>query len=593
MCPAVEITPARVDWAFQAGNPASILSRLLHRGPFFYIWISLLYLIKHSSQWLIIYTTARLIDSLANPGSMSGSTLIILGTFTLISIALNIPFHTLFIDTLSEAARNLERGLRLAVASRLQQLSISFHQRSESGRLQAKMLRDVEQIQLMCMELGSNGLGALMTFFVAAGYAAWNQPRMLLLFALVCPVTVLISRQFRTAIRSRNTNYRHNLERMNSYVVEMVEMLPLTRAHAVEEAALNGLSEHVHAVKKHGRMLDRINAMFNSTSWVIIQLFSFGVLLAGYWFVRQGWISIGDLVLYQVSFSMLVGSINQFLNLFPLFNRGAESINSLGEVLRSPDLEHNAGKAAPATVQGSIVFEDVTFRYPGAGQPAISNFTLSIPEGRTLALVGRSGSGKSTIINLAIGFLRAQRGHIYLDGRDMESIDMRAWRTHLSLVPQQIVLFNGTIRENLLFGLPRIEPEFFEKVLKLTHVTEFTERLPEGVETNIGGHGSLLSGGQKQRIAIARALMRNPRVIVLDEPTSALDLESEHLVQDALKILIKNRTTIIVAHRLSTIRNADLICVMREGRIEETGTYEKLLSRKNGAFQHLHEISLA
>lgn len=586
----MDLAAEKIDRAYQAKSSLTILARLLNRGVLFYLWLAVLYLVKHSPLWLITYTTARLIDSLARPGSVPGSTLLTLTSVTLFSILLNIPFHTLFIDTLSETARSLERGLRLATARRLQQLSISFHQRSESGRMQSKMLRDVEQIQLMCMELGANGIGALMTLLVALGYTTWNQPRMLVFFVIICPITVGISRLFRTAISTRNSDYRRNLESMNSYVVEMVEMLPLTRAHAVEDVALRGLARRVQEVNKRGRLLDRINAMFSSMTWVVIQIFSFSVLLVGYWFVQRGWISVGDLVLYQASFSMLVGSISQLLNLFPLFSRGSESIHSLGEVLKSPDLEHNTGKTAPAHIRGEITFQNVTFQYPGADRPTIVDLTLTIPQGCTLALVGQSGGGKSTVVNLAIGFLRPSRGRILLDGQDMESIDMRAWRTHLSLVPQQIVLFNGTIRENLLFGLTDIDPAYFSQVLQLTHVAEFTDRLPEGIETNIGGQGSRLSGGQKQRIAIARALMRNPKVIVLDEPTSALDLESERYVQEALNILTKGRTTIIVAHRLSTIRNAELVCVMSEGRILELGTYDELLSRKGGAFQHLHAI---
>ncbi len=577
----------RIDWAYQAKNPFRTLLRLLDGGVLFYVWVTAVFTIKATPNWLIAIFLARLIDVLAHPATANFHLLIGLGVTMLLTLPLNIPLHTLFVDALSKNSRGLERRLRLAVARRLQQLSISFHQSSASGRLQSKLLRDVEQVQIMAMGLGADGTAALVGLSIAIGYTAFNEPRMLLFYVLVVPITVAISRQFRAAIHARNADYRVNLERMTTRVVEMVEMLPLARAHGVEDAALNTLSERVIEVNRNGRLLDRITALFQSTTWVIFQLFNLSVIGVSCWFVIRGWMTVGDLVLYQTFFSQLINSINQLLNLYPVITRGSESIRSLGEILQSPDIEHNAGKAVPAIVRGEISFNSVSFKYPGTDRLAIRELDLTIPQGKTVAFVGASGSGKSTLISLAIGFIRPQAGQILLDGADMESIDMRAWRSHLSLVPQQIVLFNGSIRENILFGLGEVRQDFFDRVLDLTHVSEFVDRLPDKLDTLVGDHGARLSGGQKQRIAIARALMRDPKVIVLDEPTSALDLESEYCVQQALRELTKDRTTIIVAHRLSTIRNADLVCVMAEGQIVESGTHDELLAL-NGAFTRLH-----
>ncbi len=442
----------------------------------------------------------------------------------------------------------------------------------------------------MTMELGNNGVSAVTMLVIATGYTAFTEPLMLGFFLVVAPVSVAISRSFRGAIRTRNHDYRERMEHLHSRTVELVDMMPLARAHGIEDLALDEFTQRVTEVNKNGRLLDRVNALFQSSAWLTFQLFNLAVLGVGYWFVVRGWMSVGDLVVYQAMFNYLVNSINTLLNLYPTLSRGAESLHSLGEVLQSPDLEHNDGKDAPAEVAGRIEFQGVNFAYDGGRQSAISDLDLTIPAGRTVAIVGESGSGKSTLTNILIGFLRPQSGRVLLDGVDMEEIDVRVWRRRLALVPQQSLLFNGTIRENILFGLPSVADEWLHRVTRLTHVDEFVDELPDGMDTRIGERGTTLSGGQKQRIAIARALVRDPRIIVLDEPTSALDAQSERHVQAALAALTHGRTTIIVAHRLSTIRAADTICVLDRGRLIESGTYDELL-QAGGPFANLHAAS--
>ncbi|HVE15164.1 MAG TPA: ABC transporter ATP-binding protein [Chthoniobacterales bacterium] len=553
----------------------------------FYLGTAAVCTIKHSPLWLLAILPARAIDTLVDPSPAHYHRLLTLLAATLLLLVLNIPSHMFFVRLFSDLTRTLEQRLRLAVARRLQQLSISYRGGLDSGRLQTKMLRDAEQVQLMSMEIGATGVSALLQLSFVIAFTAWSQPFMLLCFTIIAPAAVGLSRMFRSFIQARNHSYRRNFETMNSRAMDMLGMLALTRAHGIEESALGNFDAHVLEVSRHGRRLDRINAVFTACTWVTFQLFALGVLATGMWVVARGWMKPGDLILYTAFFAQLISSINQVLNLYPVFALGSESLRSLGEVLQSPDIEHNEGRAVVTTVRGGIAFDEVSFTYPGSTSAAVRDLSLHIAPGSTLAIVGASGSGKSTFINLAIGFLRPTAGRILLDGTDMEEIDMRSWRQHLALVPQQIILFNGSIRENIVFGLPHVEEEFFNRVVELTHVREFVSRLPEGFDTLIGENGARLSGGQKQRIAIARALIRDPRVIVLDEPTSALDLESERLVQQALDELTRGRTTIIVAHRLSTIRNADHICVFSEGRLIESGSHDELLAHP-GAFARLH-----
>jgi ATP-binding cassette subfamily B protein len=265
-------------------------------------------------------------------------------------------------------------------------------------------------------------------------------------------------------------------------------------------------------------------------------------------------------------------------NLAPTLTKGLSSLRSLGEVLTNEDVEHNEGREVVTTVRGELQFVGVTYQYPEAPEPAVNELALTVTTGETIALVGPSGAGKSTLVNLAIGFIRPTRGVLLLDGRDMETLDLRTYRQFVSVVPQETVLFEGSVAENVGYGIADADAAHIEKALRDANAWEFVIQLPEGVHTLLGPRGATLSGGQRQRLAIARALIRNPRVLILDEATSALDTASELLVQEALERLMAGRTTFIVAHRLSTIRNADRIAVMDRGRIVELGTHEELLS---------------
>jgi ATP-binding cassette subfamily B protein len=277
------------------------------------------------------------------------------------------------------------------------------------------------------------------------------------------------------------------------------------------------------------------------------------------------------------------------LTLYPQLARGIESIRSIGEVLECPDVEHNRGRHSIDTMSGAVNFENISFRYEEGKAAGVYDGSLDVASGECIALVGPSGAGKSTLMQLLIGFRRPQKGRILFDGQDMETLDMRTVRRLMSVVPQETILFSGSIRENIIYGLSDISDEKLNEVLVAANLTELVSGLPEGLDTRIGEDGAMLSGGQRQRIAIARALIRDPRILVLDEATSALDVVSEKKVQEAIECAVQNRTTFIVAHRLSTIRRADRIVVMKEGRIAEIGSYEELLAQR-GLFFEMQQL---
>lgn len=385
---------------------------------------------------------------------------------------------------------------------------------------------------------------------------------------------------------ARNRDFRSEVERMSGDVAEMINMIPVVRAHGLEHYESQRISAQFGAVNQRGRRLDLINAVFGASAFVSFQLAMIIGLAVMSWFCLQGWITVGEIVLYQSLFGMIVMSISQLLHFYPQLARGVESIRSIGEVLECPDLEMNQGRLELDSVKGQIDFDHVEFAYEAEKGAAVEDFTLSVAPGECIALVGPSGAGKSTMMQLLIGFRRPQSGRILLDGVDMQEIDMRTARRSISVVPQETVLFSGTIRENIAYGLSDISDDLLRDVLAAANLTELIDDLPDGVETRIGEDGAMLSGGQRQRIAIARALIRNPRILVLDEATSSLDVVSERKIQESIERAIRDRTTFIVAHRLSTIRRADRIVVMQRGRIADVGTYQELMERP-GLFREM------
>jgi ATP-binding cassette subfamily B protein len=334
--------------------------------------------------------------------------------------------------------------------------------------------------------------------------------------------------------------------------------------------------------------LDLLNGRFGSLAWVALNVIGVlvlaGAALVSYYDVWG--VTAGDVVMLSALLTTLTGATTTLAGLAPVITKGLESVRSVGEVLQAPELEDNEGKSEVSSLRGAVTFQHVTYAYE-SDRAAVRDFELTVVPGETVALVGASGAGKSTVLNLVIGFIRPTSGRILLDGTDMSTLDLRTYRRFLSVVPQESILFDGTIRENVAYGMDDADEESVRAALRDANALEFVDRLPQGLDTLVGERGARLSGGQRQRLAIARALIRDPRVLVLDEATSALDTRSEALVQQALARLLHGRTTFVVAHRLSTVRGADRIVVMGDGRILETGTHDDLLAR-GGAYTALH-----
>jgi ATP-binding cassette, subfamily B, bacterial len=582
-------THALLDWRYKGRRP---LVTLLHiyKGDWQNMVLAVFYfIIKHSGVWAMPFLMAEVIDIAASPDDHSlGEFWFYMGVLTFVFVQ-NIPTNYMFAHVLSTATRNMEVRLRAALALRFQQLSMDFYSRNSIGSLQTKLLRDVEVLQIVTMQSFQAIPGAVITLIFAIGVTGARVPEFLLFFLLTIPISVALGKGLSTPIETRNRVFRQEVQGMSARLVEMLRLIPVTRAHGVEDNELERVGEKLDRVRQTGRRLDMINALFGASAWVSFNLFE--VLCLGF-AVYSSYtglidISVGEIVMLTGFFRNLTNSVVQITTILPEIAKGFESIHSIAEVLESPDLEHNQSKTPVQSVRGHFVFENVSFRYPDSDEHAIRNFSLEVHPDETIAFVGPSGAGKSTVLNLIIGFVRPSEGQIRLDAKPMSALDLRTYRRHLSVVPQETVLFEGTIRDNILYGPDHVDGSTLRQSLQDASALDFVEALPNGIDTLVGENGARLSGGQRQRLAIARALIRNPRVLVLDEATSALDSASEAAIQQALERLMQNRTTFVVAHRLSTIQKADRIVVMDKGRIVEIGTHTDLLER-DGLYARLN-----
>ncbi|GAB7191492.1 ABC transporter ATP-binding protein [Kineococcus sp. NUM-3379] len=534
--------------------------------------------VKEVPMWLTPVVTGKVIDVVVAGGPQR--TMWLWTAVAVVALLQNYVNHVQYTKRFMGAVRTIGADLRNVLTERLQSLSIGFHSRVSSSIVQTKVVRDVENVELMLQQITHPLLSATMVVLGALAVTAVSAPAFLPVYALTIPVAVAL-RYFLTR-RSRATNevFRREVETLSSRVGEMATLMPVTRAHGLERTAAERVAAGAEGVRAAGFTLDMLNGRFASMSWVSLQMLGILCLVLAAWASLTGvtGISAGEVVQLSAYFALLTGAVTNVLMLLPVGARGLESVRSIAEVLEEPDLEVNAGRALVPAVRGRITLEGVRFRYPGAASDALHGLDLDIRPGETVAFVGPSGSGKSTVLNLVLGFLRPTAGRVLLDGRDSSELDLRSVRRHVSVVPQESVLFEGSIRDNVAYGLEHVGDERIRAALADANALRLVEDMPEGWHTVVGQRGARLSGGQRQRIAIARALVRDPRILLLDEATSALDPESELAVQEALQRLMRGRTTLVVAHRLSTIRSADRIVVLDEARIVEVGTHEELLA---------------
>ena len=539
------------------GHPMQILLGL-YKGNYHKFFLAVIFFfIKHAPVWVLPIVTANIINDITSGSPETYQNIIIQAMIMIVLVALNIPMNYMYTRYKSLATRYAETGLRRALVRKLQQLSISYHKETQSGRLQSKIMRDVEAVETLSTQMFLSILNIALNIAIALIVTINKSLVVFIFFLLTTPIAAATMVFFRNVMKKRNNEFRKEMEETSARVMEMVELIPVTRAHALEEEEVQKMSGQLFAVAEKGYRLDVIQSLFGSVGWAIFQIFQVVCLGFTGFLAIKGTVMPGDITLYQSYFATIVSQVSSLMSLIPTIAKGIESVNSIGEVLLEDDIEQNEGKEIIKDIYGEFDFKDVTFRYNNIDRPVLHNLNLHVDKGETIALVGESGAGKSTILNLVIGFNQVNSGEVLIDGHNMKDIDLRSYRKYLAVVPQTSILFSGTIRDNITYGVDNVDEATLDEIVKAANLTDLINSLPDGLDTMVGEHGGKLSGGQRQRISIARALIRNPKVIVLDEATSALDSISEKLIQEALNNLTKDRTTFIVAHRLSTIKDAD------------------------------------
>ena len=503
------------------------------------------------------------------------------------SLLLNILFSFLDSRFFKKLCFSIGEDLRNVMVRKLQILSITYHKENQTGAITNKMLNNVESIENAFGILGTQ-ITIILTYVAAALVITMIEaPVMALFYVLFIPMAIFLAAVFRKPISSKNKELRKSMEGANAAVTEMLGMVETTRAHGLQKDEISRMSHYMENIRDAGTKLEEVNQFFGAVSWAILQFFQILALAFSAYIASKGMISIGMIALFQAYFTQTVTRISTFINILPQCTKGFDACLSIAEVLGADSDEH-MGTKSPETFKGDITFKDVDFRYKKDDPKILDKFSLHIPSGQSVALVGGSGSGKSTLINLIIGFIMPDSGSVTIDGVSTKDMNLTRLRKHLAVVTQNTVLSTGTLYQNLVYGSPYVTRAKVESTVREVGLGELIDSLPDGLDTFVTESGSNLSGGQKQRISIARALLRDPAIMILDEPTSALDSENELRIKEILRKIQGRCTIIMIAHRLTMVEHFDNIIVLEKGNIAEQGTYAQLMAKEDGAFRKLN-----
>ncbi len=475
--------------------------------------------------------------------------------------------------------------IRSKVFKHLQSLSLRFYDDYRAGKLISNVISDVGQVQgLLSTLIGFADQGfTLMVAAVSVFFINWKLAVIVLCFA---PFNVLNFQIFRKSLRSKSMEMQEKLSEITANLSENIHGIKVVKAFGREYSENLKFFSSLRPTIGIGLKLNLTSNLCSGINDMLTLLTNLTVIFFGVVFFQRGELTIGEFVTFYSYIGYLVGPLNAFANYAGVIaqgSAGAKRIANLLDVI--PEIKDSPRAVKAKDIQGNIEFDDVSFKYSDV--PVIEHLTLKIPAGNKVALVGPSGCGKSTISNLLLRFYDVTAGRLSVDGKDIRSFTQQSYHEKVGVVLQEPFLFSGSIRDNIAYARKEATDEEIMNAAKMANVAEFAEKLPNGYDTLLGENGTSLSGGQKQRIAIARAILKDPSILILDEATSALDTVSEKLVQQALDNLMEGRTTVIIAHRLSTIRNADTILVISKGRVIEQGSHDELMAL-NGAYKKLY-----
>jgi len=556
-----------------------------------YIWprrkivsIGLLLIIIRSLSGLVLpYASKALIDEVIPSKDLDALTYLLIA----VGVALLLQSVSSFSLTrlLSVEAQHLISVLRANVQKKLLKLPISFFDNQKAGALVSRVMSDVEGVRNLVgtglVQLIGGSITAVISLIILININGWMTLFVLLPVGIFAVIALKAFGYIRPIFRERG---KINAE-VTGRLTETLNGIRVIKGFNAEKQEQKTFELGVERLFLNVKKSLTATAFMTSASTFLLGTASAGIMGIGGYFIMQGSMTYGEFVSFTLFLGFMIAPIVQMSNIGSQLTEAFAGLDRTQELMNTPEEDDPTVRTKQLDeVKGAIDFENVSFAYED-NKAVLHKLSFSAKKGEVIALVGSSGSGKSTIAGLASGFLNPTEGQVKIDGQDLAKVNLLSFRKHLGVVLQDDFLYEGTIRENILFPRPDASNEEVLVAAKGAYVTEFTDRFDNGLDTLIGERGVKLSGGQRQRISIARALLAQPQIVILDEATSNLDTESERYIQDSLGALMKNRTTLVIAHRLSTIQKADQILVIEEGKIVEQGKHQELLEKQGRYFE--------
>ncbi|MES2997548.1 MAG: ABC transporter ATP-binding protein [Verrucomicrobiota bacterium] len=514
------------------------------------------------------------------------------------AIAIRQALFTLRTYLNNSLEQKLTHDLRVEIYDKLQRLPVRWFDSNSSGEIMSRVANDVPTMDRVIIEGIDQSLAALLQFLIVLGYMAWLSWELTFVTLIPLPFIAILTSWWAKRSEPMWRASSEATSSLNSILHDQLAGIRQIKSYTVEPKALETFGTASRAVgEKHLRVMRGQAVVWPSVSFIaetgIILMVAFG----SWWTIEElivpgsTGMSQGKVLAFMVAWGFLFDPISRVNQLAQTFTRGMVSAKRVFDILDTCEESHLIEGERPDTVRGRVVFEDVSFIYDGES-PAVSGLNIEAKPGETIALVGATGAGKSTVLNLITRFYEPNSGRILIDGTPLTEISKEWLRDQLGYVTQENFLFNTSVRENLLLAKLDASDDELWDALRAANAEGFVRRMPEGLDTPAGERGSRFSGGEKQRLSIARALLKNPPILLLDEATSALDTKTERLIQEALEHLRADRTCFVIAHRLSTVRQADRICVLEGGRLVESGNHDELL-KLGGVYASLCEASAA